>query len=166
MKVKLLSDVLEDFKDRDIARLWHEGKRVKRLPSHLGGDELLDILRILNDIKHPLELRGLLSPKSKIRQIKRGKRKGQWKFNLDIAMNIQYFQPNNKREIPFTHPGMILNFCQGKKDISQQVAQKLSTYFKEKEVEIIEAKELEKNKSCQITLRVGYKELKEIFPNQ
>jgi len=31
---------------------------------------------------------------------------------------------------------------------------------------VIEAKEIEKDKSCQITLRVGYKELKEIFPNQ
>jgi hypothetical protein len=69
-KVKLPGDVLEDFKDKDIAKLWHEGKRVKRLPPHLGGHELLDALQILNDIKHPLELRNLLPPKSKVRQIK------------------------------------------------------------------------------------------------
>ena len=57
-RVRLSSDVLEDFKDKDIARLWYEGKRVKRMPPYL---ELLDILQILNnDIKHPLELRNLL----------------------------------------------------------------------------------------------------------
>ena len=59
-RVRLSSDVLEDFKDKDIARLWYEGKRVKRMPPYL---ELLDILQILNnDIKHPLELRNLLPP--------------------------------------------------------------------------------------------------------
>jgi len=63
-KVRLLSDVLEDFKDRDVAKLWYEEKRVKRLPPYLGGNELLDILQILNGIKHPLELRNLLPPKS------------------------------------------------------------------------------------------------------
>jgi len=60
-RVRLSSDVLEDFKDKDIARLWYEGKRVKRMPPYLGGNELLDILQILNNyIKHPLELRNLL----------------------------------------------------------------------------------------------------------
>ena len=76
-RISLLTDVLEDFKDKDIAKLWYEGKRVKRLPSHLGGNELLEVLQILNDIKHPLELRNLLPPKSKVRQIIFGKRKGQ-----------------------------------------------------------------------------------------
>lgn len=72
-------------------------------------------------------------------------------------MNItQYYQTNDKREIPFTHPGIIFKqilkdkkisqkkiaadadislslikeICQGKKNISQPVAQKLATYFK------------------------------------
>jgi len=72
-----MSDVLEDFKDKDIAKLWYEGKRVKRLPTYLGSEKLLIILQMLNGINHPLELRNLLSPKSKVRQIKSGKRKGQ-----------------------------------------------------------------------------------------
>jgi plasmid maintenance system killer protein len=87
-RVKLSNDVLEDFKDKDIAKLWYEGKRVKRLPSYLGGNELLDTLQILNDINHPLELRNLLPPKSKVRQITSGKRKGQWKFNLDSQFRV------------------------------------------------------------------------------
>jgi len=68
----------------------------------------------------------------------------------------QYYQPNNKREIPFTHPGIILNreilkrrgisqkklsseanipyevvknICQGKRDIDKDVGHKLSAYF-------------------------------------
>ena len=129
------------------------------------------------------------------------------------AMNNIKYQPNEKREIKFTHPGIILNkeilkgrrisqkelateanipyqevknICQGKKDIDKNIAQKLAAFFgvnkdfwinlqnhynsvSQKEFnsfEVIEAKEIEKDKSCQITLRVGYKELKEIFPNQ
>jgi plasmid maintenance system killer protein len=85
---KLSSDVLEDFKNRYVAKLWYEGKRVKRLPPHLGGNQLLDILQILNGISHPLELRDLLSPKSKVRQVKIGKRKGQWKFSLDSQFRV------------------------------------------------------------------------------
>jgi hypothetical protein len=46
-RVRLSSDVLEDFKDKDIARLWYEGKRVKRMPPYL---ELLDILKSLTMI--------------------------------------------------------------------------------------------------------------------
>ncbi|CAG8722254.1 10717_t:CDS:2, partial [Racocetra persica] len=164
------------------------------------GDALLEILQLLNHIEHPLELRELLPPKSKVRQIAFGKRKGQWKFNLDsqfrklansmtsnnITMNnTQFYQLNDKREIKFTHPGIILNkkilkerrisqkklatetniplplikeICQGKRDIDQN--QKEDDLF-----EVVEAKELEKNKCCQITLRVGYRELKEIFPS-
>ncbi|CAI2198339.1 9383_t:CDS:2, partial [Funneliformis geosporum] len=41
-------------------------KRVKRLPPHLGGNELLEVLQILNNgVEHPLELKNLLPPKSK-----------------------------------------------------------------------------------------------------
>ena len=80
----------------------------------------------------------------------------------------------------------IKDICQGKRDIDKDIGQKLSSYFQvnkdfwinlqnrynlvnQKEdnfFEVVEVKELEKNKSCQITLRVGYKELKEMFPNQ
>ena len=81
---------------------------------------------------------------------------------------------------------VIKDICQGKRDIDKEVGHKLSSYFQvsknywvnfqshynsvnnqeEKEIEIIEAQELEKNKSCQITLRADYKELKKIFANQ
>lgn len=87
-RLKLSNDVLEDFKDRDIAKLWYEGKRAKRLPSYLGDNEILKVLQVLNGISHPLELRSLLSPKSKVRQIAVGKRKGQWKFNLDSQFRV------------------------------------------------------------------------------
>ena len=78
------------------------------------------------------------------------------------------------------------DICQGKKDIDTKVGRELSSYFQVHEdfwvnlqdhynlvsqkernfFEVVEAKELEKNKSCQITLRVGYKELKKMFPSQ
>jgi plasmid maintenance system antidote protein VapI len=71
--------------------------------------------------------------------------------------NTQYYQSNNKREIKFIHPGIILSrkilkgkkitqkklatetnisyqavkdICQGKKDISKEVGQKLASYFR------------------------------------
>ena len=69
-RVRLSSDVLEDFKDKDIARLWYEGKRVKRLPPYLGEEKLIRVLQILNSISHPLKLKEFLPPKSKVRQIK------------------------------------------------------------------------------------------------
>jgi len=72
------------------------------------------------------------------------------------AMNNIKYQPNEKREIKFTHPGIILNkeilkgrrisqkelateanipyqevknICQGKKDIDKNIAQKLAAFF-------------------------------------
>lgn len=77
--------------------------------------------------------------------------------NNNVTMNnIQYYQENNKREIPFSHHGIVLKeilkgrrisqkklatdtniplplikeICQGKRDISQHEAQKLAAFFK------------------------------------
>jgi len=127
--------------------------------------------------------------------------------------NTQYYQTNDKREVKFVHPGIILReeilkgrrisqkklsletnipyqlvkeICQGKRDIDENIGHKLSSYFQinkdfwinlqnhyslvnqreETFSELVEAREIEKNKSYQITLRVGHKELKEMFPNQ
>lgn len=70
--------------------------------------------------------------------------------------HTQYYQPNGKREIPFVHPGIILNkeilkrkrisqkklasetnipyeivkdICQGRKDIDKSIGRELSSYF-------------------------------------
>ncbi|MCE8167811.1 MAG: type II toxin-antitoxin system RelE/ParE family toxin [Candidatus Moeniiplasma glomeromycotorum] len=96
---KSLINALEDFKDKDIAKLWYEGKRVKRLPSYLDDKKLLAVLQILNSINHPLELRNLLPPKSKIRQIRLGRRRGQWKFNLDSQFRVIFTWKEDVKKI-------------------------------------------------------------------
>ena len=73
---------------------------MKRLPPYLGGEKLLITFRILNVIDHPLQLRTLLPLKSKVRQIKWGKRKGQWKLDLDSQFRVIFtWQEKNKKII-------------------------------------------------------------------
>ncbi|MCE8169328.1 MAG: HigA family addiction module antidote protein [Candidatus Moeniiplasma glomeromycotorum] len=102
------------------------------------------------------------------KEILKGKKISQKKLALEI-------------DIPYE---IVRNICQGKRDIDKHVGQKLSDYFQvskdfwtnlqthyssvnqKKFPELVEAKEIEKDKSYQITLRLGYKELKKMFPSR